>query len=66
MTVYVVMGNDYPAAVFSTEEAAKTYCETATAKHEAEMRKMFGARGFWPRIYYRPYGFKIDAEKENA
>lgn len=64
--VYVVMGNDYPSAVFSTEAAAEAYCKTATDEHEAEMRKMYGDKGFWSHIHYRAYDFEIDAETENA
>lgn len=49
MSVYVVMGNDYPAAVFATEEAAEAYC---VAK-----RKEPRTSGIM--IYWRVYEFAL-------
>lgn len=57
--VHVVMGNDFPSAVFSTEALAEAYC-----------KRMGGAnadpRGPQPqrRIYWRHYKFELDKDKE--
>jgi len=45
--VFVVMGNDHPAAVFSTEAAAEEFC--AAKKHDGNTR-----------IYWRVYEFTLD------
>jgi hypothetical protein len=57
MMVYVVMGNDYPDAVFSTEEAAEAYCEK---KRQAEKKEN---KGKWqgPGIFWRVHHFQLDA-----
>jgi hypothetical protein len=44
-TVWVVMGNDYPDAVFSTEEAAEAHCALQRLKTK--------------RIHWRVYGFAV-------
>lgn len=51
--VHVVMGNDYPAAVFDTMEAAEAYC--------VKRRTMgpFNPSGS-PRIHWRVYEFKLN------
>ena len=51
MKVYVIMGNDYPGAVFSTKEAAE--------KFVAERKKKC-KDGLTP-IYWRSYEFEMDA-----
>lgn len=53
MMVYVVMGNDYPQAVFKTLEAAEARC--------AEMRKRgpHNPSGSC-RIHWRTYDFKLE------
>jgi hypothetical protein len=48
MEVWVVMGNDFPDAVFSTEAAADAYCA---------MQK-----GINSRIYWRSFDFVLDKE----
>lgn len=53
MKVYIVMGNDYPDAVFTTEAAAATYCSDKSA----ETPKLPGSRV--PRIYWRWYAFEL-------
>src|SRR5438309_1423043 len=55
MKVFVIMGNDYPAAVFSTEAAASAYVEMK--KHEDPH---YGMKYTSPRIYWRFYEFEID------
>lgn len=53
MKVWVVMGNDYPSAVFSTEKRADGY---VAARKEDEPR-------VGPRIYWRSYEFHVDKEE---
>lgn len=49
-TVFVVMGNDFPDAVFDTEEAAERYCA----------EKITTVSGH--RIYWRVYDFALRTE----
>lgn len=49
MKVYVVMGNDFPDCVFSTEAAAEAYCESKKAERREGYR----------RIYWRVYEFEV-------
>jgi hypothetical protein len=58
MKVYVVMSNDYPVEVFSTEELAAAYVEEADAKQRAKVTK----EGSQPFVYTRPYEFEVDAK----
>lgn len=53
MKVWVVMGNDYPNAVFDTEKAANTYC--AVKKEEPASNHASGGI----RIYWRSYAFEV-------
>lgn len=50
--VFVVMGNDFPDAAFSTEAAANAYVERKKAEPRPE-----GSRS---RIYWRAYDFVLD------
>ena len=51
--VFVVMGNDFPDAVFSTAKAAEEYC--------AQQRKLEQAqKPFARKVYWRVYPFKLD------
>ena len=50
LKVYVVMGNDYPKCVFTTEAVADKFC----ADKKAEQKANHG-----PRIYWRVYGFPL-------
>lgn len=56
MKVYVIMGNDYPDAVFSDKVVASAYCEK---------RKKEPANNTYdtPRIYWRSYEFALDEKK---
>jgi hypothetical protein len=54
MMVYVVMGNDYPAAVFDNESDAAAYC--LRKKVEGEKRRADGNSV----IYWRAYGFPLN------
>jgi hypothetical protein len=51
--VYVVMGNDYPQAVFKTLEAAEKCCE------DKRKEGPFNPSGS-SRIYWRVYDFKLE------
>jgi hypothetical protein len=54
--MYVVMGNDFPDAVFDKLEAAEAYC--------VEKRKEgpFNPSGS-PRVYWRVYDFYLNNER---
>lgn len=52
MKVWVIMGNDFPDAVFSSEKAADKHVE----KMKAETDKRPGGT---PRIYWRSYEFTL-------
>lgn len=54
MKVHLVMGNDFPAAVFSTEELAAAYCERRRGEELPGMR----------RIHWRHYEFELDRDRE--
>ena len=56
-TVYVVMSNDFPDAVFSDERKADAYVE----KKRQERKPGFGRPIFW-----RWYDFHLDAENQNV
>lgn len=47
MQVYVVMGNDFPDAVFDSEAAAEAYCEI---QRMADKRAAAAATVYW-RVY---------------
>lgn len=51
---YVVMSNDFPDAVFDTEEAAESYCKKRMDEQKAEIRKKYTGEYQPPaRVYYR-------------
>ncbi len=56
MKVYVVMGNDYPDAVFQAEAAAEKYVGERTISEKAAASK---PDMFHRRIYYRYYEFEL-------
>jgi hypothetical protein len=55
MKVYVVMGNDFPAAVFSTLEKSEIFCDEK--RKEDKMRK---DQGLGPPVYWRVYEFEME------
>lgn len=57
MTVYVIMGNDFPAAVYDNRAAANAHCERENAKNEERLRDGYG------RIYWRVYEFPLQAAR---
>jgi hypothetical protein len=58
MKVHVVMSNDYPVAVFSTEELAAAFVEAEDARQRTNKTKDRQA----PWVYTRPYEFEVDAK----
>ena len=48
--VHVVMGNDFPQAVFDTLEAAEAYCVLRRAEKRLDQR----------HIYWRVYDFNLN------
>jgi hypothetical protein len=52
LRVYVVMGNDYPDAVFTNEAAALRHCEAKTKLGRADVT----------RIHWRYYDFMVQTE----
>jgi hypothetical protein len=56
MKVWVVMGNDYPDAVFSSEKAADDFIAEKKREHEAKAHHEGGAH--W-KIYWRAYEFDL-------
>lgn len=63
-TVYVIMGNDYPAAVISRETVAKVVVDKLRAHEDEIVRK--AKEGHAPicrgKIHWRYYGFVLDQE----
>lgn len=57
-TVYVIMGNDFPDAVFSTRELADDFIRRKTAEENKACKAGSGLR----RIYWRSYQFTLDQE----
>lgn len=54
MKVYVIMGNDYPAAVYDNEQSAKDRCDCEAAKNDVRVRDGCG------KIYWRVYEFEVE------
>lgn len=54
MKVYVVIRNDYPECVFSTEEAADRFVD----EQEVILRSNPGT----PWVHWRHYEFEVDAK----
>lgn len=50
MKTFVVMGNDFPDAVFASEDLAEAYC--------VEQRKLNG-KNTTPHIYWKVYAFDL-------
>lgn len=55
MKVYVIMGNDYPDAVVSSQQLADEYIEARKVVDKA--------LNIGPKIYWRSYEFIIDEIK---
>lgn len=58
--VYVVMGNDFPAAVFDSGSAAEAYCLERKKQDETAAA---GTRRL-SRIYWRVYDFPLQQGDE--
>lgn len=59
MKVFVVMGNDYPDAVFTSNEAAEAYCCAKRSDDVLAQPKGGMMHGSVPRIYWRVYAFDL-------
>lgn len=57
LTVYVVMSNDYPDSVFSTEKLAKDY--VAAKELAAREPRNYQDRTF---VYWKVYPFNVDGK----
>jgi hypothetical protein len=55
MKVYVIMGNDYPGAVFDNEAAADRFIALKKAENDKNM-----SQGMGGKIYWRKYEFKLN------
>jgi hypothetical protein len=55
MKVFVVMGNDFPSAVFTTITAAEKYCD---AKREEKLQNTRAA--IYSKVFWRVYEFELD------
>lgn len=57
--VYVIMGNDFPSAVFDSEEKAEAHVaemrEQDKVRHQKENPGMY----YSPRIHWRHYEFEL-------
>lgn len=63
-TVFVVMGNDYPDAVFEEEYDAQYFCASKENEDRDNYKSEHGHKGpgfarYVPRIYWRYYDFKV-------
>lgn len=56
MKVWVIMGNDFPAGVKSTEAEAEAFCRV---RGEMNASRLKNGRGM---IYWRCYEFEVDEE----
>jgi hypothetical protein len=58
MRVYVVMGNNFPDAVFAKLADANAYCEVRRKEHLLSVLKV--------ELYWRPYQFDVIEESVDA
>ncbi len=56
-TVHVVMGNDFPEAVFLSIDRANEFIDKKRAEDDERLKKDRG-----PRIYWRSYTFEIEED----
>lgn len=54
MKVWVIMGNDYPDAVFTTKASAEAYCAQKRVDNEREVKHHTQRK-----IYWRAYEFTV-------
>lgn len=66
MDVFVVMGNDYPDAAFSSEEVAEAYCQKQRDAERELHEKTTPGGYFVGRVNWRAYKFALDAEQVSA
>ena len=58
-TVWVVMENDFPAAVCASETLAETFIDDKV--REAKKRQV--PPGPYPRVYWRAYPFQVRTQQ---
>lgn len=58
MTIYVIMGNDYPEAVFSEEKLAVAF----VAKMKGKLTSLDGTSANPTRVHWRYYPFELDKD----
>ena len=61
MKVWVVMGNDYPSGVFSSEDLANKHIDHQKAKLAKQQEHL--DKYMRPRIYWRATEFNLDGEE---
>jgi hypothetical protein len=68
LSVHVVMGNDFPDAVFADAADADAYCVKARADSIERLRQQWGQQYSGPGIHYRVYPFELKPKvaKEGA
>lgn len=55
-TVWVIMGNDYPDAVFADEEKANAYIDKRKKEDEEKFKRQLG---YGVKVYWRAYEFEL-------
>jgi len=62
MKVFIVMGNDFPATVFATEQGAEDFCTRSreSQKKVQELAKAQNPHSYFARIYWRVYDFEVN------
>lgn len=63
MKLFVIMGNDYPNGVCSSEEIANAAIERLKETDLARAKAHYGEEAPAPRIYYRTYEFTLNEVK---
>lgn len=60
MKVYVVMGNDFPDAVFDSQKKAEQFIEQKKKEDDKIKEK------YYARIYWRAYEFELNKGDSNV
>lgn len=58
-TVYVIMGNDFPEAVFDSQQKADDFVMAAEKADKAARAAMLFGSGPRQRIHWRAHAFKV-------
>lgn len=57
--VFVVMGNDFPSAVFSTEKLADDYCAKRREIERQDFHPTYSGEQYHTRVHWRVYEFPV-------